>query len=171
MINYSTRKLLHEYDIHKYDIMDISRNRDQNEHPLLGKAVLLIGNDTAVVHSLIMQMAQKGADVALLCGRFPTKTVQRLKAQVQALGSHLFLVQQADNEGHSIGQLVHYIAAEWGPIDFFIDLSARQSSAAPPEDGTEQESEAASEEIGAEPLWNLKPWQVTQVVLEAMTQA
>lgn len=60
MINYSTRKLLHEYDIHKYDIMDISRNRDQNEHPLLGKAVLLIGNDTAVVHSLVMQMAQKG---------------------------------------------------------------------------------------------------------------
>lgn len=166
MINYSTRKLLH-----KYDIMDISRNRDQNKHPLLGKAVLLIGNDTAVVHRLIMQIVQNGADVALLCGRLPAKTAQHLRVQVEALGSHLFLVQQADNENHSIGQLVRHIATEWGPIDFFIDLSARQSDASPPEDGTDRESAGAPEESGAEPLWNLKPWQVTQVVLEEIAQA
>lgn len=167
MINYSTKKLPHKDSNYKH--MDTSRNRDQRNLPLLGKAVLLIGNDTAVVHRLIKQLVQEGADVALLCGRLPAETAQHLQAQVQASGNHLLLVQQADNESQSLGQLVHHIATRWGPIDFFIDLSARQSSAPLPENGNDSKAEGKVEK--AEPLANLRPWQVTQVILEEMTQA
>ncbi len=166
MINYSTKKLPH-----KHNIMDISGNRDQHNLPLLGKAVLLIGNDTAVLHRLIRQLVQKGADVALLCGRLPVATAQRLRAQVQASGNQFLLVQQVDNESRSIGQLVHNIAAEWGPIDFFIDLSARQSHAAPPEADTSGEPDETAVETRPESLVTLRPWQVTQAVMEEMTQA
>jgi hypothetical protein len=94
-----------------------------------------------------------------------------LSVQVQASGNHLLLVQQADNENRSIGQLVHHIATRWGPIDFFIDLSARQSSPPLPETVQDSETEGEGEARKAEPLANLKPWQVTQVILEEMTQA
>lgn len=168
MINYSTKKLPHNYNNNDKP-MDTSRNRDQHNLPLLGKAVLLIGNDTAVLHRLIKQLVQKGADVALLCGRLPENTALHFQSQVQASGNHLLLVQQADNENRSIGQLVHHIATRWGPIDFFIDLSARQSS--PPLPETVQDSEVEGEARKAESLANIKPWQVTQVILEEMTQA
>jgi len=166
VINYSTKKLPH-----KHNIMDISGNRDQHNLPLLGKAVLLIGNDTAVLHRLIRQLVQKGADVALLCGRLHATTAQQLRALDQASGNQLLLVQQADNESRSIGQLVHHIATKWGPIDFFIDLSARQSSATRPEAENSREPDETAVESRPESLANLRPWQVTQVVLEEMTQA
>jgi hypothetical protein len=150
--------------------MDISRNRDQHNLPLLGKAVLLIGNDTAVLHRLIKQLVQKGADVALLCGRLPAKTAQHFRRRSRLQVTSFCWCSRWITRSRSIGQLVHHIATEWGPIDFFIDLSARQSSAALPEHGTKTASLTKVRPEKAEPLANLKPWQVTQAVLGRLNE-
>ena len=61
---------------------------------LVGKVVLLIGNDTPVLNTLVIQLAQKGADIALFCRRQSTEALQNLKQQVEALGQRFFLFSE-----------------------------------------------------------------------------
>lgn len=152
--------------------MDILENRNQNRMPLLGKAVLLIGNDTAVLSNLVMQLAEKGADIAVLCWKIPLETVRWLKDQVQSLGRRLFIIEQAQNQDSSVDQLVHRITTEWGEFDIFIDVSARRNKPAASEHlSNGQQKKPDQETRRRNPVWRPEQWHLTQVVLKKMTSA
>ncbi|MBK8901619.1 MAG: hypothetical protein IPM53_10585 [Anaerolineaceae bacterium] len=161
MINYTTRKLLHNDKI-----MNNSETRNQNKLPLLGKGVLLIGNDTVVLQNLVLQLAQKGADIAVLCWKIPLETARWLRDQVQSFGRRLFLVERAKNQGASVEQLVHRVTTEWGHFDIFIDVSAKRSKSAPASNGQAQDGHRRP----GTPVWRPDQWHLTQVVLEEMAR-
>lgn len=173
MINYSTSRQLN-----KQNLLKLSGIRDPHQTPLLGKAVLLIGNDTAVLKSLILQLAQKGADIAVLCWQISVESAHWLEEQVKAVGRKLLIVEQAKNQDAPLTELVHRIAAEWGHFDIFIDVSARQSKPAAEfgaqpvgNDGTprnEHTSDPMPQDHGQEVNWHPEQWHLAQVVLEEM---
>lgn len=92
---------------------------------LLGKVVLLIGNDTAVLQNLVTQLAQKGADVALLCWQMPLETARKIRESAQSVGRHLLLIEQSKRHEATYKQLMQTVTAELGKFDIFIDLSAQ----------------------------------------------
>ena len=158
VINYSTNKSFNNH----YRI-DNAGSREPNRAPLLGKAVLLIGNDTAVIQSLVMQLAQKGADIAVMCWQLPVETARWLYEQVQALGRKLFLMEQAHNQGTPLTELVHRIAAEWGQFDIFIDVSAK-----PGESVNGRMGEVVTNQPRYQPAWPSDQWRLAQIVLQEM---
>ena len=60
---------------------------------LLGKVVLVIGYDTAVMQNLVRQLAQKGADIALFCWHLSAETARKLERIAQAYGRRLLVIE------------------------------------------------------------------------------
>jgi len=134
---------------------------DRSNQLLAGKAVLLIGNDTAVLQSLVAQLARKGADIALLCWHLPLEITHQLQESVQAFGRRLLLIERAENQRFSFEQLIHKVVLSWGHFDIFIDVSAKQES-------TRQVNE---EEKVPNTSWLPPQWRLTQTVLREMAHA
>lgn len=109
-----------------------------NHRLLTGKVVLLVGNDTAVTQLLIGQLAQKGADIALVCWHIPLETSAKIKERVQAFGRKLLLLEEMAGQTTSPAQLVQTITGELGQLDLFIDLSAQTSAPPGPNDDPNQ---------------------------------
>ncbi|HRQ38099.1 MAG TPA: hypothetical protein PLD25_09310 [Chloroflexota bacterium] len=99
---------------------------DANHRPLPGKVVLLVGNDTAVLQILVSQLAQKGADIALLCRRLPMETSHKIKESVQSFGGRFLLLEQGEASEPARAQLIQTVTAKLGNPDIFIDLSAQK---------------------------------------------
>ncbi|MAT98310.1 MAG: hypothetical protein CL608_14290 [Anaerolineaceae bacterium] len=135
---------------------------DRSNQPLFGKVVLLIGNDTAVLQDLVKQLAQKGANVALLCWQMPVEVARKMQEHVQSLGQQLMLIQRAENQRFSVEQLIHNVIDKWGQFDFFIDLSAAGGTAVPTDEAEEKEPQTG---------WLPPKWQLTRTVLEEMAQS
>lgn len=133
------------------------RNSISPCNQLLGKVVLLIGNDTSILQNLISQLAQKGADIALLCWQMPREKAQKIKENVQATGSRLFLIEQADYKTTNPSQLIDSIVAKMGQLDIFIDLSAQK---------TEAEITDDKRDNGNGLEFSYPNWQFTQAALE-----
>lgn len=140
-------------------MMNNLESHDRKNSNLLGKAVLLIGNDPAVLKNLVAQLAQKGADIVLLCWQLPLETARWLKEKVQGLGQRLLLIEQVNNQTSSFDQLIDKITREWGHFDIFIDISAKKSERTP-------SLKEAKQSAG----WQLSQWHLTQVVLEEMAR-
>ena len=104
-----------------------------SRNQLVGKVVLLIGNDTAVLKTLTMQLAQKGADIALFCRKLSAEALQTIKTQVEAFGRRFLILSEEElqiNEGtkSSADRLIKKIVSALGHLDIFIDLSAPQQN-------------------------------------------
>jgi hypothetical protein len=93
---------------------------------LNGKVALLVGSDTAVLHSLVTQLAQRGADIALVCRNWSGDGLNRLKEKVEALGHHLLLLNEPGEEGLTAPQIIGRVIESLGRLDIFIDLSVKQ---------------------------------------------
>ncbi|MFZ1398072.1 MAG: hypothetical protein WAS33_14305 [Candidatus Promineifilaceae bacterium] len=99
---------------------------------LIGKVVLVIGNDTAVLQTLIIQLAQKGADIALFCRQLSAEAVRRIQAQVESLGQRFLLLTEKallpapDAYANPVKSLVDAVVSTLGQLDIFIDLSAQK---------------------------------------------
>ena len=126
-----------------------ARKETTHHRKLLGKVVLLKGNDAAVLQSLVSQLALKGADVVLLYWQMPVETVRRIKESAQSIGRHLLLIEQVDKKAIASRQLIETIQTELGRLDIFIDLSAEKDVSAPKSTGQSN---------GA----NLPGWPITQ---------
>lgn len=133
---------------------------DRSNQLLFGKVVLLIGNDTAVLQEMVKQLAQKGANIALLCWQMPVEIARKMQEHVQSFGQQLMLIQRAENQRFSVEELIHNITNKWGQFDFFIDLSAGGGKA-----GQTDEAEAKDPQTG----WLPPKWELTRTVLEEMT--
>lgn len=96
--------------------------------PLMGTVILLIGNDTAVLHTLVTQLAQKGADIALVCRDFPREAARRLKQSVETVGQRFLLINEATYKRISASHLIQLVTSRLGHLDAFIDLSAQQTA-------------------------------------------
>lgn len=95
---------------------------------LVGKVVLLIGNDTAVLHTLIKRLAQKGADIALVCRELSSEAIRRVKESVESLGRRFLLVDETNYQTFSADRLIDTVTSTLGHLDVFIDLSADLSA-------------------------------------------
>lgn len=126
---------------------------------LLGKVVFLVGNDSQALHTLVNQLAQKGADIALLCWQISWETARTIKENVRGFGREILLIGAEDQNASSSKQLIQAITTELGRLDIFIDLSARKSN--------ELKSKAKSENT-QQPDWSQPNWQLIGVVLEEM---
>ena len=102
-------------------------------HPnrLMGKVVLLIGSDTAVIRSLVAQLAQKGADIVLVCRYLSNEAWQHLRERVESWGSRLLLIEETNVSAAIAGKLVHEIINQLGRLDFLMDLSTLRESDLP----------------------------------------
>jgi enoyl-[acyl-carrier-protein] reductase (NADH) len=146
---------------HNYE----KRNR-RTAHPqsLRGKVVFLIGNDTSVMQNLVTQLAQKGADIALVCWQMPLETIRKIKESVQEAGRHFLWIEQSDTtqKPFALVQLVETITMELGHLDIFIDLSAQKSEPTALTNGTVHLST---------PTTPRQPnWLLAQAVLEEMAR-
>jgi len=96
---------------------------------LLGKVVLLIGNDTAVVQSLAGQLAQKGADVALVCRQLSRETLRLIRESVESVGRRFLLIEDSERKPVPADRVVQTVTSVLGSLDIFIDLSAQTTEA------------------------------------------
>jgi len=132
---------------------------DRNNKLLFGKAVLLIGNDTAVLQNLVEKLAKRGADIALLCWQMPLEVADKMKTLVQSLGQQLILIEQVENQRFSVEQLIHSLITRWGHFDIFIDVSVKVgSNTAVPNDNEEQKRTQSK-------------WQLSRTILEEMAHS
>lgn len=122
---------------------------------LVGKVVLLIGNDTAVLHTLVRRLAQKGADIALVCRELSSEAIRRVQEIVESLGQRFLLVDETNYQTFSADRLIHTVTSTLGHLDVFIDLSADLSAL--------QETENGQARIEFQPVWLLR-----QPVLEEL---
>lgn len=104
-----------------------------SRNQLVGKVVLLIGKDTPLLKTLVMQLAQKGANIALFYRKQSTEALQTLRQQVEALGQRLLLVSEKEllpelGRTNPANHLIKQITLVLGPLDIFIDLSATQEN-------------------------------------------
>ncbi|MEZ4592342.1 MAG: hypothetical protein R3D55_14540 [Chloroflexota bacterium] len=134
------------------------RSPYRKRNQLIGKVVLLIGNDTAVLQTLITQLAQKGADVALFCRQLPAKQARSIQAQVESFGQRFLLLTEnrlhplPPDRVNPVEWIVQTVVSALGRLDIFIDLSAQQERAAAP---------ASQPQPGA-----VQPsWQIRQAIL------
>jgi len=102
---------------------------------LLGKVVLLIGNDTAVVQTLAGQLAQKGADVALVCRQFSRETLRLIRESVESVGRRFLLIEDSERRPVPPDSVVQTVTSVLGSLDIFIDLSAQTTEALFPRRG------------------------------------
>lgn len=117
-----TKQQLNERQIDKSNRTTVKRNH------LFGKVVLLIGNDTAVLHTLIKQLAQKGADIALVCRDLPRETVRRAQETVESLGRRFLFIEGTKKQPDFASDLVDTVVSDLGNLDVFIDLSAKATN-------------------------------------------
>lgn len=137
-----------------------SRHITHQSRQLLGKVVFLVGNDSKVLQSLVKQLAQKGADIALLCWQLPWETARKIKESVQAFGREILLIVPTERETPSTTQLIQAITGELGHLDIFIDLSARSP---------ELPIQAEAADVDKQQATRSQPnWQLTRAVLEEM---
>lgn len=124
---------------------------------LLNKAILVIGNDTAVIKTLIIELAQKGADVALICWQMQLDSVLMVVESVQAAGRRFLLIEQAKTVAFSDKQVVDAITAELGEIHAVIDLSDK--------------TEPIQANKQSFTPWPIKPsWTISEAILAALVQ-
>lgn len=136
------------------------------EGSLAGKVVLMIGNDSAVLQSLVIQLAQKGADIALVCWQLSKDTVQQIQDKVERLGRRFVcigkdeLVPMDDGDGFSVHRLIHLVTVNLGRLDVFIDLSAKKATPPVHIEAVETESNPLAPN-----------WQLRQAVIEKLVHA
>ena len=132
-----------------------------SQNQLVGKVVLLVGNDTAFLPKLVTQLAQKGADIALLCWQMPREMARKIKESVQAYGQKILLIDPAEQEGLTSKQLIDTVTMELGHLDVLIDLSAQSRLTLQKEDPNGM----------VYPVGFSQPnWQLNHVVLEKLTR-
>ena len=132
-------------------------NQTPIDNHLKNKAVLIIGNDSPVIKSLITRLAHKGADVALICWQMKLDSIIWVKESVEETGSRFLLIEQSKAQGFDSKQLIDAITYEFGKLDAIIDMSSQS----PQNKGEHRRREKDP--------WLKKPsWPITKVVLEAM---
>ncbi len=127
----------------------------RGHHHLLGKVVLLMGKDTAVLQTLVTQLAQKGADIALVCRKLPSETLRRLRESVELLGRQFLYIEESQQTPLSANQFIRIITAEMGRLDIWIDLTAQK-----------QKAKASQNGNGPQPR---PTWQLMPSVVDAIT--
>jgi NAD(P)-dependent dehydrogenase (short-subunit alcohol dehydrogenase family) len=96
---------------------------------LLSKVVILYGENSETIRTLIVSFAKRGADVAVVCSKTSQASLARLHQQVQEMGRRLYFVDDglqmmADNR-----RSIPKVLDEFGRIDVLIDLSTKTTSA------------------------------------------
>jgi hypothetical protein len=92
---------------------------------LLGKVVILFCENSEAVRTLIVSCAQRGADVALVSSNKSQVSLNPLRRQVQDMGRCLYFVDEQGSKTAEGDQSVSTVLAEFGRVDFLIDLSAK----------------------------------------------
>lgn len=134
--------------------MDASDTKRYYPQVLRGKVVLLIGYDTAVVRDLLINLAQRGADIALICRqRLSRESVRDITQNVEALGRRMLLMEA---NTQSPAWLIQTVQINLGSLDMFIDLSAQSSTAAQKENAQSAERQQQN-------------WDMTQAAMKAIT--
>ncbi|MBK8986523.1 MAG: hypothetical protein IPM39_10650 [Chloroflexi bacterium] len=102
------------------------RNRPiiDRQNCLVDKVILLVGNDMTVMQSIIIQLAQKGADVALICPKVPHETLRNVRESVESVGRRLLVIEESDRNPTSAEGVIRTVIWQMGRLDIFIDLSA-----------------------------------------------
>jgi hypothetical protein len=122
---------------------------------LVDKVVLLIGNDIAVLQTIIIQLAQKGADVALICQKISRETLHHVRENVESVGRRLLVLEEVERKPVSAERLIQIIVLKLGHLDIFIDLSTPQRKLSPLESEKEQTKE-----------WFPSGWSLMQAALQ-----
>lgn len=134
-----------------------SRRSSQRNH-LIGKVVMLVGQDTALLQGLAGPLARKGADIAVVCHTASPELVRPLRESVESAGQRFYQVTAETAEKPE--RIVDTITAELGHLDIFIDLSAQAPTR------LAINSNGAHEDEEREPDWPL-----VQAALEQITTA
>lgn len=129
------------------------RNERLTKNKLSGQVVLLISDDSTGLADLVIQLARRGANIALFCRTCSSDAVQLLKQGVQALDQEILILQYADGNNTSDRDLIEIVTSDLGRPNFYIDLS-----------GLEREMKNNSDSNQS----TLQKWQLTRAILEEL---
>jgi NAD(P)-dependent dehydrogenase (short-subunit alcohol dehydrogenase family) len=132
--------------------------RSSPRNHLIGKVVMLVGEDTTLLQGLAEPLARKGADIAVVCPTASPELVRPLRESVESAGQRFYQVTAETAEQPE--RIVDTITAELGHLDIFIDLSAH----APTRWGFNGNGAHDDEERGPD-------WPLAQAALETITAA
>lgn len=113
--------------------MNENQKRPQNgghssRRSLLGKVVLLIGDDMALLRALVPPLAAKGADIALIGAEQEPDELGSMRDSVESAGRHLMLIDVEQQQEESPQALIQSVTAGLGRLDIFIDLTGAGGS-------------------------------------------
>jgi NADP-dependent 3-hydroxy acid dehydrogenase YdfG len=95
---------------------------------LSGMVVVLVSDDTAVIQEFANLLAQKGADIALICRRLSGRTLHGIREQVRDIGQRFLLLDAQDRQAQPAEETMKTISRRLGRVDVLIDLSAREKT-------------------------------------------
>lgn len=101
---------------------------------LTGKVIMLIVSDTSSVQQLILQLAARGADIALVSLETSYRAARIIKEEVGKVGQRFLYVHTPLGDEQSAEHTIQTILSQFKHIDVFIDLAAKRRK--PPEGAT-----------------------------------
>lgn len=97
--------------------------RGRPTRSLIGKVVLLVGGDTAVLNSLVAPLAERGADIALISSDEGLHNVGSMRDSVESAGRRFLHIDDEARREESADALIDSVTDRLGHLDIFIDLS------------------------------------------------
>lgn len=143
-----------QHQITHYSPFAGTDRRPSRRNHLIGKVVLLVGNDPVDLQALATPLAQRGADIALYCQSLKSGAAKQMRQSVEAAKQHFFLISEA-RDSVSPQQVVEAVTERFGHLDIFIDLSAQPNETLDDNDPLEKDDESEQ-----------AVWQLTQAALE-----
>jgi NAD(P)-dependent dehydrogenase (short-subunit alcohol dehydrogenase family) len=119
---------------------DLERGNGHHQYHLMSKVILLIGNDAGVLHSLAVEFAAEGGDIALVASRLPAKIADEIRKSVQLLGGRFL---HLESDGFNAAGVIQKVREEMGGMDILVDMSAKKS----------EKSETNNERSVPQPQW------------------
>ena len=96
---------------------------------LMNRVVLLVGTDPEILHTLAVEFAAYGSDIALAAPQLPDDIINTIREDVQQLGGRFLLVNKDQKTMSQSGEpVVEQVKKVLGKMDIFIDVSARKKA-------------------------------------------
>ena len=96
---------------------------------LLSRVVILYGENSETIRTLIVSFARRGANVAVVCSKTSQASLAHLHQQVQEMGRRLYFVDEGMQMTTDDNQTIPEVLDEFGRIDVLIDLSTKTKGA------------------------------------------
>lgn len=102
---------------------------------LAGKVALVLGCEDDSVTSLLLSLAEKGADIAFVCLSGLTYSILDMKEEIEMTGRVCLIITDDPYSQSFTERVIEKTMETFGRLDVFIDFSAQQGRLFEDDDG------------------------------------